>query len=63
MGDRNVTVFGGRGFPGRRLARSLRGQCLPDTVASVGMPGIAALGIAPQRLEHGLEQILAGVKS
>ena len=30
-----------------------------DTVASAGMPGFDALGIAPQPIEHALEQILA----
>jgi len=30
-----------------------------DTVASAGMPGFAAFGIAPQPIEHVLEQILA----
>jgi hypothetical protein len=30
-----------------------------DTVASAGMPGFAALGIAPKPIEHTLNQILA----
>jgi hypothetical protein len=30
-----------------------------DTVASTGMPGFDALGIAPQTIEQAIEQILA----
>ena len=30
-----------------------------DTIASAGMPGLDALGIAPQPIEHALDQILA----
>ncbi len=52
-----------------RIAEMLRGSPLSraqvdlmeaDTVASAGMPGFAAPGIAPQSIEHALEQILAG---
>ena len=48
VADRIVTVFGGTGILGWHFARYLPGQCLPYTVASAGMPGFGALGIAPQ---------------
>jgi hypothetical protein len=63
VADRIVTAFGGAGFLEWRVARHLPGQCLPDTVAFAGLPGFGALGIAPQPMEDGLEENLAGVES
>ena len=46
-------------LPGSALSRSQVDLMEVDTVASAGMPGFAAFGIAPQPIEHVLEQILA----
>ena len=46
-------------LPGSPLSRSQVDLMEADTVASAGMPGFAALGIAPQPIEPALEQILA----
>lgn len=46
-------------LPGSPLSRSQVELMGVDTVASAGMPGFDALGIAPQPIEHVLEQILA----
>lgn len=47
-------------LPGSPLSRTQVDLMDVDTVASAGMPGFAALGIAPQPIDHALEQILAG---
>jgi uncharacterized protein YbjT (DUF2867 family) len=47
-------------LPGSALSRSQVDLMEVDTVASAGMPGFAALGIAPRPSEQTLEQILAG---
>ncbi len=47
-------------LPGSALSRTQVDLMEVDTVASAGMPGFAAPGIAPQSIEHALEQILAG---
>jgi uncharacterized protein YbjT (DUF2867 family) len=47
-------------LPGSALSRTQVDLMEVDTAASAGMPGFAALGIAPQSIDHGLEQILAG---
>ncbi len=46
-------------LPGSPLSRSQVDLMEADTVASTRMPGFAALGIAPQPIEHALGQILA----
>lgn len=46
-------------LPGSPLSRNQVELMEVDTVASAGMPGFDALGIAPQPIEHALEQILA----
>jgi uncharacterized protein YbjT (DUF2867 family) len=46
-------------LPGPPLSRNQVELMEVDTVASAGMPGFDALGIAPQPIEHALEQILA----
>jgi NADH dehydrogenase len=46
-------------LPGSPLSRSQVELMEVDTVASTGMPGFDTLGIAPQPIEHALEQILA----
>ena len=46
-------------LPGSPLSRSQVELMEADTAASAGMPGFAALGIAPQPIEPALEQILA----
>lgn len=46
-------------LPGSPLSRNQVELMEIDTVPSVGMPGFDALGIAPQPVEHALEQILA----
>jgi uncharacterized protein YbjT (DUF2867 family) len=46
-------------LPGSPLSRSQVELMGVDTVASAGMPGFDALGMAPQPIEHALEQILA----
>ncbi len=46
-------------LPGSPLSRTQVELMETDTVVSAGMPGFAALGIAPQPIEHALEQILA----
>ncbi len=46
-------------LPGSPLSRTQVDLMEADTVASAGMPGFAALGIAPQPIEPALEQILA----
>ena len=46
-------------LPGSALSRSQVDLMEVDTVASAGMPEFAAFGIAPQPIEHVLEQILA----
>jgi NADH dehydrogenase len=50
-------------LPGSPLSRAQVDLMKVDTVASAGMSGFAALGIAPQPMEDGLEQILAGGES
>jgi NADH dehydrogenase len=47
-------------LPGSPLSRAQVDLMEVDTAASAGMPGFAALGIAPQPIEQTLEQILAG---
>ena len=47
-------------LPGSPLSRTQVDLMKVDTAASAGMPGFAALGIAPQPIDHALEQILAG---
>jgi uncharacterized protein YbjT (DUF2867 family) len=47
-------------LPGPPLSRNQVELMEVDTVASAGMPRFDALGIAPQPIEHALEQILAG---
>jgi uncharacterized protein YbjT (DUF2867 family) len=47
-------------LPGPALSRAQVDLMEVDTVASAGMPGFAALGIAPQSIDHALEQILSG---
>jgi len=46
-------------LPGPPLSRNQVELMEVDTVASLGMPGFDALGIAPQPIEHTLDQILA----
>jgi NADH dehydrogenase len=46
-------------LPGSPLSRTQVDLMEADTAASAGMPGFAALGVAPQPIEHALEQILA----
>jgi uncharacterized protein YbjT (DUF2867 family) len=46
-------------LPGAALSRTQLDLMEADTVASAGMPGFAALGIAPQSIDRVLEQILA----
>ncbi len=46
-------------LPGLPLSRTQVELMEADTAASARMPGFAALGIAPQPIEHALEQILA----
>jgi NADH dehydrogenase len=46
-------------LPGSPLSRAQVDLMEVNTVASAGMPGLAALGIAPQPIEQTLEQILA----
>ena len=50
----------GETLPGSPLSRNQVELMEVDTVASAGMPGFDDLGIAPQSLEHALDQILAG---
>ena len=47
-------------LPGSPLTRTQVDLMETDTVASAGMPGFGALGIAPQPIEHALELVLAG---
>jgi NADH dehydrogenase len=49
----------GEMLPGSPLSRNQVELMEVDTVASAGMPGFDALGIAPQPIEQTLEQILA----
>jgi len=49
----------GEMLPGSPLSRNQVELMEVDTVASTGMPGFDALGIAPQPIEQALEQILA----
>ncbi len=46
-------------LPGSPLSRAQVDLMEADTAASAGIPGFAALGIAPHPIEHTLEQILA----
>jgi uncharacterized protein YbjT (DUF2867 family) len=46
-------------LPGSPLSRSQVELMEVDTIASAGMPGFDALGIAPRPIEHTIEQILA----
>ena len=46
-------------LPGAPLSRNQVELMEVDTVASAGVPGFDALGIAPQPIELALEQILA----
>jgi len=46
-------------LPGAPLSRNQVELMEVDTVASAGMPGFDAVGIAPQPIEHALERILA----
>ena len=50
----------GEMLPGSPLSRNQVELMEVDTVASAGMPGFDDLGIAPQPLEHALDQILTG---
>jgi uncharacterized protein YbjT (DUF2867 family) len=47
-------------LPGAPLTRNQVELMEIDNVASAGMPGFDALGIAPQPIEHALEQIILG---
>ncbi len=47
-------------LPGAPLSRSQVELMETDTAASAGMPGFAALGIAPQAIGPALERIIAG---
>jgi NADH dehydrogenase len=46
------------GLPGAPLTRNQVELMEIDNVASEGMPGFGGLGIAPQSIEHVLEQII-----
>ena len=46
-------------LPGSPLSSAQVDLMEADTIASAGMPGFDALSIAPQPIEHALEQILA----
>jgi uncharacterized protein YbjT (DUF2867 family) len=46
--------------PGAPLSRSQVELMETDTIASAGMPGFDAFGVAPQPIKRALEQILAG---
>ena len=45
-------------LPGSPLSRAQVDLMEADIVVSAGMPGFDGLGIAPQPIEHALEQIL-----
>ena len=47
-------------LPGSPLSRAQVELMEADTVVSAGMLGLDAFGIAPQPIEHALDQILAG---
>ena len=50
----------GEMLPGAPLSRNQVELMEVDTVASAGIPGFNDLGIAPQPLEHALDQLLTG---